>query len=162
MPPLLAGVSARARLQFPIIQRAVREGLGTAQIQSLLQATALGGIRRTDLLSIVRGVRGIQTAGAQLRFLNRNTTPDPRRIPEALTKIRRAFSFTVRIRGVDVSTGESIERFVQVVLDNPVSRNTIEQLGFTFSQPEPDQYGFAVTEVLLTEGVKAGPLGTEF
>ena len=153
-------MSARARRQFPIIRRAVREGLSTNQIQTLLRATELGGIRRTDLLALVRGERGIREAGAQLRFLTRNSVPDPRRIPEALTKMRRSFSFTVRIRGVDVTTGTTIERFVNVSLNNPASRNTIEQIGFDFSQPEPGQYGFAVTEVLLVSAIKAGPPGT--
>ena len=157
--PLIPRLPRRAGQAFPIIQRGVREGLSANAIQSLLRAADLG-IRRQSLLDIVRGVRGIEAAGAQLRFLNRNFTPDPRRLPEALTKIRRAFSFNVRLRGIDIQTGEDFERFVNVALDRPLSRAAIEQLGFDFSQPEPDQYGFAVTDVLLVGGVKSGAPGT--
>lgn len=158
-PPLLSTLTGRARQAFPIIQRGVREGLSANQIQTLLQTADLG-IRRQSLLDIVRGVRGIEVAGSQLRFLNRAFTPDPRRIPEALTVLRRAFSFTVRMLGVDVSTGESVERFVNVSLDRPRSRSSIEQTALDFSQPEPEQYGLAITEILLVSAVKAGPPGT--
>lgn len=158
-PPLLSTLSGRARQAYPIIRRGVREGLSGNQIQTLLRAADLG-IRRLSMQAIVRAERGVQVAGAQLRFLNRRFTPDPRRIPEALTTLRRAFSFTVRIRGVDTQTGEDVERFVNISINRPISRASLEQIGFDFSQPEPEQYGLAVTEVLLIEAVKAGPAGT--
>jgi len=131
------------------------------QIQTVLRSQGLG-IRRQSLLDIVRGVRGIEVAGARLRTLRRNFTPDPRRLPDALTKIRRAFSFEVRISGIDLSTGEDIVRHVSVSLDDPLTRSQIENIGLGFIEEELERYGLAVTDVLLTSGVKAGEEGTLF
>lgn len=158
-PPFLSTLSARARRAYPIIVRGVREGLNSIQIGSVL-AAGEGNIRRTSLLGIMRRVRNIETVGVQLRFLKRTAFPDPRRLPEALTKLRRAFSFTVRLRGIAIDTGQAIERFVTVSLDNPRSRDAMERIAEGFASEKRDPYGFDLEEVLLMTGVKAGAPGT--
>lgn len=160
-PPLLSTLSARARTAFPIIQGGVRQGLSANVIQGVLRSQNLG-IRRQSLLDIIRGVRGIEVAGARLRTLRRDFTPDPRRLPDALTKLRRPFSFTVRISGFDLSTGEDIVRHVNVSLDDPLTRGQIENIGLSFIDADSERYGLAVTDVLLESGVKAGEEGTFF
>ena len=92
--------------------------------------------------------------------MRRDFTPDPRRLPDALTKLRRAFSFQVKISGFDLSTGEDITRFVSVALDDPLTRAEIESIGLGFIEEDMERYGLAVTDVLLDRGVKAGVEGT--
>jgi len=125
----------------------------------MLRAENLG-IRRTSLLDIIRREKGIEIAGSNLRSMRRNLIPDPRRIPEALTTLKRAFSFKVRLRGIDTATGESLERFVQVSLDRPRSRAEVEDIGASFAFEDPERYQLALTEVLLQSAVKAGLQGT--
>ena len=158
-PPILSTLSAGARRAYPIIQGGVRQGLSANAIQRVLQAEGLG-IRRQTLLTIIRAERGIETASIQLRTMRRDFIPDPRRLPDALTKLRRPFSFQVRIRGFDLSTGETIDRFVSVSLDDPLTRAEIENLGLSFIEEDMERYGIAVTSVLLDRGVKAGVEGT--
>lgn len=160
-PPLLSTLSPRARTAFPIIRGGVARGLSANAIQSLLRGQGLG-IRRTDLLSIIRAERGIEVASSQLRTLGHNRTPDPRRLPDALTKLRRAFSFEVKISGFDLSTGEDVTRFVTVTLADPLTRAQIESLGLSFIEEDMERYGLAVTDVLLVRGMKAGVEGTLF
>lgn len=157
--PLLATLSGRARLAYPIIQRGVREGLSSRAINTILQDT-IGGLRRTSLLSIMRAERGVALAGSRLQALRRDFTPDPTRLPDSLTKLRRGFSFTVRIRGFDLGTGEDVTRFVTVALDDPLTRAEIENIGLGFIEEDLERYGVAVTEVLLQRGMKAGEEGT--
>lgn len=121
-----------------------------------------GAIRRQTALELLARVRGVEQKSSQLQFLRRDRFPDPRRLPEALTKLKRAFSFEVRIRGFASDTGEALERFVTVALDKPMTRARLEQTGFEFSQPEPQQYGMVVTDVTLVGGKKAGLEGTLF
>ena len=160
-PPLLSTLSQRARNAFPIIRGGVARGLSSNSIQTLLRGQGLG-IRRTDLLSIIRAEKGIEVASSQLRFLNRNRTPDPRRLPDAIHKIRRAFSFEVRIKGFDFNTGSDVTQFVTVVLDDPLTRAEIENIGLSMVEEEAKRYGFSVTDVLLVRGLKAGVEGTVF
>jgi len=158
-PPLLSTLPARARLAYPIIQGGVRRGLSANSIQSLLRSEGLG-IRRQSLLDIIRAERGVAATSAPLQSMRRDFTPDPRRLPDALTKLRRAFSFSVKISGFDLSTGEAITRFVSVALDDPLTRSEIENIGLGFIEEDMERYGLAVTDVLIERGMKAGVEGT--
>lgn len=157
--PLLQTLSARARLAYPIIQRGVREGLSSRQIMGVLDKT-VGQIRRQSLLDIMRAERNVAATTAPLRAMRRSFTPDPRRLPDALTKLRRPFSFSVEIGGFDLSTGEDVTRYVNVSLDDPLTRAEIEAIGLEFIEEDMERYGLAVTSVLLHRGVKAGVEGT--
>lgn len=158
-PPLLSTLGARAREAFPIIQRGVREGLSANAILTVLRSQNLG-IRRQTLLDIVRAEQGVISSGRQLRSLRRDLFPDPRRLPDALTKLRRPFSFTVRLRGFDLGTGESIDQNISVSLDNVLPRGEIESRAVNFIDADTERYGIAITDVLLLRGVKAGEQGT--
>jgi len=157
--PFLSTLTRTARRAFPIIQGAVRRGLSANRIQSLLSSVKLG-IRRTSLLDLIRREKGIEIGAANLRAVRRDRIPDPRRMPEALTTLKRAFSFKVRLQGIDTSTGEDIDRFVQVSLDRPRTRGDIEDLGASFAFEDPERYGIDLTSVTLQSGVKAGFPGT--
>lgn len=158
-PPLLTTLSARSRLAYPIIQRGVREGLSSRQIMGVLDRT-VGQIRRQSLLDIMRAERGVAASGVSLRALRRNFHPDPRRLPDALTKTLRSFSFTVKISGFDLETGEDVIQYVNVALDDTMTRGEIENIGLGLIEEEAQRYGFAVTDVLIERGVKAGDPGT--
>lgn len=158
-PPLIFTLGKRARAAFPIIQRGVREGISANSIQTILRASNMG-IRRQTLLDIIRAERGVISAGKDLRNIRLGFVPDPRRLPEALTKMRRSFSFTVRITGTDVSTGEALIQNISVALDKPLTRSQIESIAVDFIEADFERYGLDITEVLLVSGVKAGPDGT--
>lgn len=128
-------------------------------MQSVLRAGE-GGIRRQALTDLMRFERGITTAGKNLRSLNLNRAPDPRRLPDALTKIRRAFSFVVEVRGFDLGTGENILQDIGVSLDNVLTRGEIESRAVNFIDAAEQHYGIAITDVIIQTGVKAGEQGT--
>ena len=157
--PFVSTLTPAARIAFPIIEGGVARGLSANAIETSLRATGMG-IRRQTLLDIVRRVRNVDQVGAQLRNIRRGFIPDPRRIPEALTKLRRAFSFRVQLTGIDSSTGDRFTRFVNVALNQPATRQSIENQGLAFVMAEPQRYQMVVDEVLLVSGVKAGGEGT--
>ena len=154
----LATLSRAARRAFPIIRRGVREGVSANRIQRLLQDHGLG-IRRTNLLEIVRRERGVAAAGERLRFIPKGLRPDPSRLPEALTRLLRRFSFTVRIRGSDPRTGETLERFVNVASDEVLTRGELEAQGEAFVEGAAERYQIQAPEFLLVGGVRAGEPG---
>ena len=157
--PFLTTLTPSARQAYPIIQRGVSEGLSANAIQTTLRSAGMG-IRRQTLLDTVRAIKGVETVGGRLRSLRLDRVPDPRRMPEALTTLRRAFSFRVELRGVEIDTGNPFTRFVTVTLDSPRTRQRIEQLAEQFVLDEPKRYGIDLESVLLVHGSKAGPEGT--
>lgn len=153
-PPLSLTLTARVRRLLPTIQGGVAAGLGSRAINDAIRAATGTGIRRTDLLRVMREIRGVQEAGDRLKFVRRDRTPDPNRVPTALTPIRRRFGSTIEVRGRLLDTGESITRFVQVTHDQPLDRGALEDIGAGFIEDDVDEYGIALDSVLLVRQVK--------
>lgn len=156
--PFLAGLSLRARRASPIIRRGVREGVSSRQLTSILQKAGLG-IRRQTLLDIMRLVEGEAAIGPVLSALGINRRPNPLRLPPAITKIRRAFSFTVRVRGLETDTGAALEQFVTVTSDTLLTRGEIEALAEQAVERAVDRYNLSLSDTLLMGGVRAGAPG---
>ncbi len=156
--PFLLKQTARARRASPMIRRGVREGVSSRQLMGILQKAGLG-IRRQTLLDIMRLMEGEAAIGPVLSALGINRMPNPLRLPPALTKIRRAFSFTVRVRGSVETTGEPIERFVTVTTDTLLTRGEIEALADEAIEGERGHYDIVVSNLLLVGGVRAGAPG---
>jgi len=158
MPGVLSALSASARLAYPAIVRGVREGLSLNRLQAALQEANLG-IRRATLLSLMQRERALVSAGESMRFLPRAARPDPARLPEALTILRRQFSFTVELRGRSLQTGERTTQHVTVASDRLLTRAEIEDVAERFGQQGGERYGMEVERVLFVKAMKAGAGG---
>lgn len=157
--PFLQTLPKRARLAYPIIQSGVRQGLASRKISELLQEYGVG-IRRATLLDIMRREREIVQHGLNLKFLPLDRTPKPERLPEALTKIRRQYSYTVELRGRVLDTQELITRQVTVASSRLISRRRAEELALAAVLERQDAYGIEVDETQLINVLRAGPAGT--
>lgn len=153
-PPFIASLGSRARSLLPIIQSGVSSGLGSRAINDAIRRATGTGLRRQTLLDIMRQLRGIEEAGERLRFVRRDRTPDPTRVPEALTSIRRRFGSTVRIEGVLADTGERITQHVQVTHDEPLTRGELEDTAAGFIEDDPEGYGILIDRVLLVRQIQ--------
>ena len=156
--PFLLKLSPRARRASPLIRRGVREGVSSRQMTRILQKAGLG-IRRQTLLDIMRLMEGEAAIGPVLSALGINRLPNPMRLPPALTKIRRAFSFTVRVRGLDVESGISSERFVTVTTDTLLTRGELEALAQEAIETDLNRYQLTVSAALLVGGLRSGVPG---
>ena len=156
--PFLLGLSLRARRASPIIRRAVREGVSSRQLTKILRDAGLG-IRRQTLLDLMRKETERALMGPVLSALRLDRMPNPMRLPPALTKIRRAYSFTVRVRGTEFESGISMEQFVTITTDKLLTRGEIESLANLVMEKDLNRYGLDVTELLLIGGQRAGPEG---
>lgn len=156
--PFLLGLSSRARRASPLIRRGVREGVSSRALTGILQRAGLG-IRRQTLLDIMRLMEGEAAIGPVLSALGLNRRPNPLRLPPALTKIRRAFSFTVRALGSDAATGVEREQFITVTSDTLLTRGEIEALAEQAIEDDLSRYKLTVSSFLLTGGLRAGEPG---
>lgn len=157
--PFLATLTASARAAYPFIQRGVREGLSSRALERVIRAAGLA-IRRQDLLTAMRLESGVQTQGSELRFLNQDHRPNPARLPIALTKIRRQYSFIVEVSGVNVSTGELTRRNVTVTSDSLLTRREIEAAAVDAVDSQGTRYGMRESSGTLTSGMQSGSFGT--
>ena len=157
--PFFAALTKRQRAALPIIRAGVKQGLTRNAIQALTREMGTG-LRRSSLLQIITNVERQLATGPQLRNLNFNAVPNPNRLPEALTTIRRRFAYHVQITGLDVSSGQTRSRFVTVSTDRHLTRGQIEDEALDFALDDIDTYGLEDVSTLLESGVRSGIFGT--
>jgi hypothetical protein len=157
--PFLDTLSRAARAAWPFIQRGVREGLSSRSIERALVEGGLSGVRRSTLLDLMRMSAFEQRAGDALNRLQPNRRIEAQALPEALTKIRRSFSFTVDVTGTLISTGKSITRSITIASDRELTPLEIRQAAVAAVDAAGDRYGMTVEETKITGGRRAGSLG---
>lgn len=157
--PYLLTLNARARFAYPIIQRGVRSGLSSRAIAESLQAADLG-IRRATLLDIMRRERELVTHSQNLRFLPLDRAPNPDRLPEALTRLRRQYSYKIELSGQIIDTAELITRSVTVSTSKLLTRRAVEAIAVGYVIEDPTTYPIEVIKAQLVSVTKAGPSGT--
>lgn len=159
MAGILDSLPRSAKAAYPAIERGVREGLSAERIQSALQANGMG-IRRQRLLDIMRLVKGVTDYGKVLRSMDREAPIATDALPEAITRTRRGFSYTVELRGAGVM-GSSTVQHVTVSTDNPaLSPQDILDAARELGVRGQDRYGLSVEQATIVSGIRAGASGT--
>jgi hypothetical protein len=156
--PLLLGLSKAARTAYPLIKGGVARGMTANAIGRSIKAAGLK-IRRQTLLDVVRAEKGVERAGAALRFLGLNRLPNINRLPSAITRIRRRFSFTVQVTGRLLETGEQIIQNITVSTNTIFTRRETERIAQDAVSGEVQRYGLEVVSALLIGGLRAGEAG---
>lgn len=103
--------------------------------------------------------RAIQAAARGAAVTAERGLPDVAMMPEAKTKLRREYSYRVRISHIDSRTGQRVERWVTVSSDDVISK---DEAATRAIQDYAGGYGFQlgnVVEVEVTDIRKAGAAG---
>jgi hypothetical protein len=150
--PLVSTLTAGARRAFPIIERGVREGLSSTTINKVIRDTFGAGVRRTVLLEVMRGIRGVQLSGNALRSVRLDRIPSIQRLPESVTRMTSRYAFTFKVRGVDAKTGNILERFVTYATNEPITRGEMEAEILERLTTEEDYGGMEVDSLVLESG----------
>lgn len=154
--PALSPSAARA---LPFIAKMVGQGVSSRTMQDTLAAAGLG-VRRTELLTAIRQVKGEAQAADRLKYVRKDYSPDPARLPRARTAILRKQSYVVELRGSGPSFGAEGILNVTVSSDHRMTIADIEETAMTYMTDE-EVYGTnTLTGALITSARVAGPLGT--
>jgi hypothetical protein len=156
--PLLALLPKSAAIAFPLIKSGVARGMTGRAIERGLKTVGLG-IRRENLTRIINALKGVERAGKGLRFLGLSRLPNIAKLPPAITRIRRRFSFIVQVTGRLLDTGEQIIQNITVASNTVFSRRELERMAQDAVTGETERYGLEVVSALLIEGLRAGEAG---
>lgn len=151
----LSTLSRAARTAYPLLVRAAREGFSTSVTASIMEALGFRMERQT-ITRILRHERDVAVRGAALRFLPRGSAPDPARIPTALGRLRREFSFTMEVRGFLHETRESIRQRITISSSELLRREEMERLAIEAVASGPERYKMDVESVVPIQALRAG------
>lgn len=142
----------------PFIRGGVRRGMSAGEIGRALRRQGLG-VRRADLLSAVRYEKGVEVSATRLASVRKDRRFDPARLPEAATKIRRAYSFTVEVTGRHEPTGKTTSRFVQISLDKVITTGEIEAEAESLVSRKFEDSKVIIEKSKIVFGVRQGLAG---
>lgn len=154
MFPFLSSLSKAARASWPFIRGGVRRGLSSRVIGTKLRKYGYH-VANDTLLDLMRWEGKLIAESADLRFLRLDARPKVSRMLDALTPIRKRFSYGVRVRGYITGTTTPVERWVTVVSDENLTRRIIEQEAREAIEVSRERYGLDVVGAQLTSALKA-------
>jgi hypothetical protein len=155
----LAFLSAAARTVYPFIRRGVREGLSIEGIGRAFRSEGYK-LANSTLRDLVRKERELQRVWSTLKFTNLDSRIDVRRLPEALTTLRRSYSFTVEVIGRAGRQGGQVTQHVTVSTDKRLTPREIMQAAEDAIHGGIKRYGIEIDSLKIVEGLRAGPQGT--
>jgi hypothetical protein len=156
--PFLATLGRSAALFYPAARAGVSQGRSLSATLKLYR-DAGNSISNAAARSMFRALQAHETAATVVRSLPRNRRIPSAALPEALTKIRRALSFTVEVRGFLSSTGDEVVRHITISSNREMTPAHIEALAEETMETSADRYGIEVEEVHLIRGERSGPAG---
>lgn len=153
--PFLSTLGRSARLFLPAARGGVSQGRSfTATIK--LYRDAGNRIGNDIARQIFRAVLSHEQQAAIVQGMPRNRKIPIASLPQALTTLRRAMSFTVAVQGFLPETGKSVLRHITISTNSELTPNRILALATEIVDEGGDRYGFEVESVSLTRGERAG------
>lgn len=158
MASWLSTLSRSARAIYPIARRGAREGLS---IESIGKAARAAGFRiaNDSLREMVHRVREMDTRGRPSPFESPTRVPSAGMFAEAVSKIRKQYSYTVEIRGL--SEGEEVIRHFTIASNERLpNADAIEAArGMLDSSSHYVSDDFEESGAFVVGRLKAGPAG---
>lgn len=139
---LLDLLTPAARLALPYVSSMVESGLSANAIGRALTEAGLG-IRRTDLLELVRGLREVEITRPYVSSLRADFLPNPSRLAESVTTLLRSFSYTVQVEGTHLETGELFTKNITVSTDDLLTKEQAVNAALEIADTALDRYGFS-------------------
>lgn len=157
--PFLSTLNALARQAYPLIKAGVAQGLSSRAIDVVLKSAFGKSIRRSTLLEVMRRESGVERIASQLKFLRLDRLPNPLRLPPAITRLRRQYSFLVEVTGHLIDTGEIIKQHITIATDTLRTRQELQNLAINTIEGEKERYGIDIIGAQLISGKRAGDMG---
>jgi len=128
-------------------------------IDRVLKSQGLG-IRRQTLLDLVKTERQLIAHSNNMKHLPFNRKPNPAKLPTAITRQRREYSYVVRVRGTIPGTAALREQHITISSSELLTRGEAENLAAEIGAGEYDSGQMEVDSVQLQSIQKAGFAGT--
>jgi len=115
---ILAKLTAGQSRVYSAVEGAVARGFGLNATQNLLRSAGMG-IRREQIGQLVDYFSGVTKAGYDISKVRRDYFPNVDKFPDALTTLRREYSYTVRLgkTGELDELGKPVYNYVTVTSD---------------------------------------------
>lgn len=123
---LITSLAESAGLRLPYIIHGVHAGLSANQIQKGLTAAGIG-MRRSPLLSLIKGVRNSVLGAEYQRGLKFNELPSPTAFTGSQGFLKHRYAYVVRVHGRNPITGERGSQHITISTPTVLTNTSIER-----------------------------------
>ena len=150
--PLFNALPKSARQALPIIQGGVARGLSSRAItQSILEA-GIKISRGRSVLPAMRALKQLEAQGQAVKFVSGSNRINTRRLPPAVTDLKKAYRYRVRLEGLD-QLGQASVRHIFIATDDPnFTPNMIKDEARRAIGGRADAYGLSEIQLFLERG----------
>jgi len=111
-------------------------------------------IRKTDFLRLYREYAGIERRHRALRSVPREAIPSERLYSPRPLYTGRRYHSIVRVRGIDLETGEEVQQFFTLAHDSLMRRSEIEERALGWIKVSEGRYNKRWESAELWEGYR--------
>lgn len=154
---LLGRLTAGQSKVYSAVQGAVARGMGLNATQGLLQAAGIG-IRREQINQLIHYFTGVTEAGYNVAQVRKDYFPNVDKFPDAITTLRREYSFTVRLgkTGEFDESGQPVYNYVTVTSDKNMRVQDILDEAESYYDEASENYPVEAFEPVITGAKKRG------
>ena len=156
--PLFNALPKSARQALPIIQAGVARGLSSRAItQSILEA-GIKISRGRSVLPAMRALKQLEAQGQAVKFVSGSNRINTRRLPPAVTDLKKAYRYRVRLEGLD-QLGQASVRHIFITTDDPnFTPNMIKDAARRAIEGRADSYELSEIQLFLERGEQRADL----
>lgn len=153
--PFLYLLPPAARAIYPYVVAGVRRGLSSRAIEQSIRQAGLSVSRGRTILPLMSKLKVIEQQGQNIRFVAKANTINVNKLPESITRLRREFSYTVRINGT-APDGSVIERYMTISTDRAnLTPGDIESMAEDMVNQAGGNYALQDVSARLQSGVRS-------
>ena len=124
---IFAGLSEKASGILSYLRGAVNKGWSANKIINTARELGLPTYRRSEMLKDISVLRQEPALREGMKFVARDSTVTERLYLRSESALPQRYLTTVRLRGFDLETGETFERYVSVSHDTLKKRYELEE-----------------------------------
>ena len=156
--PFFNTLPKSARLALPIIQSGVARGLSSRAITKTILESGIRISRGRSVLPAMRALKQLEAQGQEVSLISGSTRINTRRLPPAVTELKKAFRYRVRLEGLN-QLGEASVKHIFITTDDPnFTPNMIKDEARRAIAGRADAYGLSEVQVFLERGEQRADL----
>lgn len=156
--PFFNTLPKSARQALPIIQAGVARGLSSRAITKTILDAGIRISRGRSVLPAMRALKQIEAEGRAVADLSGSRRINARRLPPAVTDLKKAFRYRVRLEGLD-QAGEASVKHIFITTDDPnFTPNMIKDEARRAIEGRADAYGLSEIQLFLERGEQRADL----
>jgi len=155
--PFINTLPKSVRQALPIIRGGVAQGLSSRAITRTIRDAGIR-ISRGSVLPAMRALNQLEAQGRAVRYVSGSSRINTRRLPPAVTNLKRAYRYRIRLEGINPG-GQAETKYIYITTDDPnFTPDMIEDEASNAIDGNAANYGLDEISIFIEHGEQRADL----